>query len=135
MTDTGVQTLRVQIICPDRHEIRSRDVTADELGLTIAANGSYQVRPWCLSCDRWATGSVPASDYKAKGFVAQDFQLLADNRGLLGRCSRRGCDREAVEVHHFAPIGIFGMEANDWPTAFLCVEHHTEWHRRMRVAA
>lgn len=128
-----IQTVKVLVIC-ERHPNRWMERTVDQLGLTIAGNGSYQVRPWCDECGRWSTGSVPQASLTAKGLLATDLQVVADYRGQLGRCSYRGCDREAVEDHHFAPRAVFA-DADDWPRALLCVEHHTEWHRRMRVAA
>lgn len=127
-------TMKVLVIC-ERHPNRWVDRTTDQLGLTIAGNGAYQVRPWCDECGRWASGSVPASILSAKGLYTTDLQVVADYRGSLGRCSRRGCDREAVEDHHFAPRAIFGEDADDWPRALLCVDHHLEWHRRMAGAA
>lgn len=134
MTGTLPVTLKVIIICGDRHPNRWMDRSADELGLTIIGSGAYQIRPWCDECGRWATGSIPQDTIRAKGFVPTDFQVIADYRGMLGRCSHRGCDREGVEDHHFAPQAIF-PDADDWPRALLCVEHHIEWHRRMRAAA
>jgi hypothetical protein len=45
------------------------------------------------------------------------------------------CDQPGAELHHFAPKHIFGAaEAERWPLAYLCFEHHGEWHRRMNVA-
>lgn len=126
--------LKVLVIC-ERHESRWTERTVDQLGLTIAGNGAYQIRPWCDDCGRWATGSVPLTTLAAKGLLPTDLQLVADHRGSIGRCCRAGCEREAVEDHHFAPRAVFGAEADDWPRALLCTEHHAEWHRRMRVAA
>lgn len=126
--------MQVRVICPDRHPERWVELTPEALGLTIAGNGSYQVRPWCSECGRWATGSIPVAYVKARGIEPTALTVIADQRGTLGRCSRRGCEREAVEDHHFAPQAIFGAEADDWPRALLCVEHHLEWHSRMRVA-
>lgn len=108
---------------------------ASQLGLTIAGNGSYQVRPWCSQCGRWSTGSVPLATLRSRGIDPATLTVVNDYRGSLGRCSRRGCDREAVEDHHFAPLAIFGAEADEWPRALLCVEHHVEWHRRIGVVA
>ena len=38
------------------------------------------------------------------------------------------CGAEGAELHHWAPKEVFGQEANAWPTAFLCVACHQEWH-------
>lgn len=130
---TNLQTLKVLVICDQRHAAQWLDILPADLGLTIAGNGAYQVRPWCRDCDRWATGSVPLTTLHAKGFVATDLRVVADYRGQLGRCSYRGCEREAVEDHHFAPQSIF-PDADEWPRALLCTDHHNEWHRRMQAA-
>lgn len=125
--------MTVLVICDRRHESRWAERSASQLGLTIAGNGAYQVRPWCDECGRWATGSVPLDRIRSAGIDPAGLVVLDDYRGLLGRCSYRGCDREAVEDHHFAPQAIF-TDADDWPRALLCVEHHAEWHSRMQVA-
>jgi hypothetical protein len=127
--------MNVLVICSQRHENRWLERTAAQLSLTIAGNGGYQVRPWCDECGRWATGSVPLATLRARGIEPAELQLVDDYRGLLGRCSHRGCEREAVEDHHFAPLAVFGPEADDWPRGLLCVEHHVEWHRRVEVAS
>lgn len=105
-----------------------------ELGVRIAGNGSYQIVAVCPDC---ATTSSPISHYVIGwlGVFIGDLPVVADYRGNLGRCSRRGCEREAVEDHHFAPRAVFGDEADDWPMALLCVDHHNEWHRRIEGAA
>ena len=115
----------IRVCCLDRHP--DRWVETDLLGLRIAGNGSYQVVPWCDECEHWSSMAIPHNGYRIS-----DLPVIADNRGTLGRCSRRGCEREAVEDHHFAPRAVFGQDADEWPRALLCVEHHIEWHRRMR---
>jgi hypothetical protein len=104
-----------------------------DLAVRIAGNGSYQVVVVCSSCK---TQSGPIAHWRLDrmGVVISELPVVADYRGGLGRCSRRGCDREAVEDHHFAPRAVFGDEADEWPRALLCVGHHSEWHERMRAA-
>lgn len=120
------------------HQWPTRFWTADQLlGLTlgrrIAGNGSYQVVAVCSEC---GTASPPISHplVERTGVVISALQVVADLRGSLGRCSRRGCEREAIEDHHFAPRAVFQEEADEWPRALLCLEHHAEWHRRMGAA-
>jgi len=105
---------------------------ADRLGVRIAGNGSYQVVDVCPNCDQ-QSGPVPHGRLGALGLAVADLAVVADYRGGIGRCCKRGCDREAVEDHHFAPRAAFGAEADEWPRGLLCVEHHIEWHRRMAV--
>jgi 5-methylcytosine-specific restriction endonuclease McrA len=39
------------------------------------------------------------------------------------------CGATGTELHHWAPIHIFGAEAWLWPTAYLCQKCHNRWHR------
>lgn len=109
------------------------DLDPARLGVRVAGNGSYQVVSECTDCGT-LTGPIGHAAIERMHIAVATLPILADYRGGLGRCSRRGCEREAVEDHHFAPRAIFGDEAEDWPRALLCVEHHTEWHRRMQAA-
>lgn len=109
-------------------------LTEADLWIRIAGNGSHQVVAICPGC---STQIGPLSHERVRreaGREPASLPIVADYRGTLGRCSRRGCEREAVEDHHFAPRAIFGDEADDWPRALLCLEHHIEWHRRMAAA-
>jgi hypothetical protein len=124
----------VRIDCGPRHPVAWIDRSEARFGLRIAGNGSYNLLVWCLSCDRWATGAVGLHVLDGSGAAATDFPVVADYRGVIGRCARRGCDQEAIEDHHFAPQAVFREEADDWPRALLCREHHMEWHRRMGAA-
>lgn len=122
---------QVRVVCLDRHADRWVESSATRFGVRIAANGSYQIVPWCSVCERWASNAVPHW-----GLIDRPAELpvIADNRGTIGRCSVRGCPNEAVEDHHFAPRAIFRDEADDWLRGLLCVAHHQEWHRRMGAA-
>lgn len=103
------------------------------LHVRIAGNGSYQIVDVCPEC-RTQTGPISHFAVERLGLSPNDLPLIADYRGGLGRCARRGCEMEAVEDHHFAPRAVFGDEADEWPRALLCREHHAEWHARMRAA-
>ena len=52
------------------------------------------------------------------------------------RCEVYGCDTPwaVVELHHSAPVSIFGNEADFWPRYHLCRRHHEEWHQRTQCA-
>jgi hypothetical protein len=121
----------VRVDCGMRHPFHWLDRSEARLGLRIAGNGSYNLLVWCVTCDRWASGAVGLHGLEGSGIGPADLPVIADYRGVIGRCARLGCDREAVEDHHFAPRAKFGDEADDWPRALLCREHHIEWHRRM----
>jgi hypothetical protein len=43
------------------------------------------------------------------------------------------CGQWGTEFHHWAPKELFGRtEAEHWPTAWLCREHHVYWHKVMQ---
>jgi hypothetical protein len=47
------------------------------------------------------------------------------------RCAEANCDSFETELHHILPWHIAtpnGLNANNWPTVFLCRPHHKEWH-------
>src|SRR3982751_3912495 len=44
-------------------------------------------------------------------------------------CAVSGCNKPGTEVHHWAPVGLFGSEAECWPTGYLCWPHHDYWHQ------
>jgi len=41
------------------------------------------------------------------------------------------CGKEGAELHHYAPQHLFD-NADDWPTGYLCLEHHREWHQKIK---
>ena len=45
------------------------------------------------------------------------------------RCAK--CGQRGAEEHHWAPKAIFGDDADKWPTDYLCVKCHNEWHEKM----
>lgn len=71
-------------------------------------------------------------DYvRGRGIDPDSLPVSSDYRGLLAICSVKGCGSDDVELNHFAPRGIFGEDADQWPTAFLCRKHHAEWGYRV----
>lgn len=46
-------------------------------------------------------------------------------------CER--CGIQGAELHHWAPQALFS-DADKWPTSFLCVGCHREWHDRVQGA-
>lgn len=35
---------------------------------------------------------------------------------------------QLCEVHHVAPRALFGEQADEWPTLYLCRKCHEAWH-------
>jgi len=48
---------------------------------------------------------------------------------LSSRCAV--CGERGADLHHWAPTGIFGAEAESWPKDYLCPRCHREWHERV----
>lgn len=46
-----------------------------------------------------------------------------------GELKCRKCGAIGAEWHHWAPKGIFGGEADEWPVDPLCKKCHDQWHR------
>jgi hypothetical protein len=103
----------------------------EDLGVVIAANGSFQFRARCYECRRWASSSIAHAYVYSLGLRFTDIEVIRDARGYLAICSVRGCGSDDVELNHFAPRAIFGTQADEWPTAFLCRKHHQEWGQRV----
>lgn len=120
------------ITCDSRHPPRQRDLSGEDLGVLIAANGTFQVRARCYECRRWSSGAIAHAYIRSLGInPLQDLPVIRDHRGYLAICAVIGCGSDDVELNHFAPRAIFGKDADDWPTAFLCRRHHREWGQRV----
>lgn len=84
----------------------------------------------CGACD-YRSSSVPHHVAQMAGINIRELDIVEDYAGQYGRCIVRGCTTDLVELNHFAPRAIFGDEAEDWPTGYLCPEHHREWGERV----
>ena len=50
----------------------------------------------------------------------------------LEPCSYAYCESFGDHLHHWAPRNTFGyIEADRWPTNYLCPHHHSTWHNTM----
>jgi hypothetical protein len=119
------------VFCDRRHPPRQRELSAGELAVRIATNGSRGVLAWCDECSRWSSDAIATAYVCGRGIDLSALPVATDHRGLLAICSVKGCGSDDVELDHFAPRGIFGEEADEWPTAFLCRKHHAEWGQRV----
>lgn len=45
------------------------------------------------------------------------------------------CGKLGTQLHHFAPRHLWPETADEWPTAYLCQDHHDEWHRKTKTGA
>jgi hypothetical protein len=96
----------------------------------VVANGSYQLLWYCdvVGCG-YRTTPVPQMLPGVPAIAA--VPITEDFRGIVGRCSVRGCDNEDVEWQHWFPQAIDGELAARFPQGYLCREHHEEWGHRV----
>lgn len=94
----------------------------------VAANGSEQVFIQCVNCGHNVTEDKTGKPGKflRKPANIESLPVVNDYRDLVQKCEV--CGAAGVELHHWAPVHIFGDDAYRWPTAFLCVKCHSKWH-------
>lgn len=96
-------------------------------GIVIVSSGAKAVRARCLSCGNPPTRNDPS--YAQKNFKIDELPIIStDNFDKSYPCVV--CGKLGTEWHHFAPRHLFD-NADDWPAASLCLEHHHEWHNKL----
>ena len=103
------------------------------LARDVAANGKPQYFWWCTGCARVADSSRP---FLAKEYIVRVLHENPDTLPVVQRypqavnptCEYAGCRRTDTEYHHWAPRHLFGLDGDNWPTSYLCAEHHPRWH-------
>lgn len=99
-------------------------------------NGTWQLWIGCVDCllnldNRWLRHDQVTWDEDGNPV---DFTIVRDDGYENPPC--RVCGAFGTELHHWAPRAIFGpLEAEHWPTDYLCKECHEHWHQRMAAAA
>lgn len=94
----------------------------------ITGSGSSQVYWQCKTCRRNAYGGGQYIDHKpiiAFGKPIENIPVIEDYR--VEKCAV--CGALGAEYHHWAPRHLFGDDADKWPGAYLCKQHHDLWHR------
>lgn len=89
------------------------------------SNGGYRVRDWCDNCCRSANSQRPFISAK---YINNFIKLPDFPYSPLDVCEVCG-NTERVELHHFAPVHLFGSDAERWPKAYLCGDCHSLWHK------
>lgn len=103
------------------------------IGGMITRSGSKVVIERCPECRR---NPNPQNAFlPKKNFEWESLPLLEDYSVDAPKCAVKGCENIGVEYHHFAPRHLFNGRADDWPTCYLCREHHTEWHELTKTGA
>ena len=98
------------------------------------ASGALQIGWYCIACEVWAVDGKPfISKWEAEQITGRHDKTLADVPYIGGAidvhaCAICGCPH--TELHHFAPQEYRDSFDNwqEWPTAYLCPTHHTQWH-------
>ncbi len=91
----------------------------------VAANGADQIFNRCKTCYQRTTEFLPHNQYDD----IETIPIIVDYR-TDQPCARCGQQRHGVELHHWAPKAIFD-KPEEWPTDYLCVACHNEWHQTM----
>jgi hypothetical protein len=117
----------------------------DTLMALLMSDGRRQIVALCADCGHKST-AVPQ---RLLTRPLDEYPIYQDNTGRYEakpECAVVGCTDQQTEFHHFAPGAVFSRELTDgerqdlgwywyesdlWPTAYLCVIHHREWHERM----
>lgn len=127
--------------CPEKHAEWTSDSgrehlvrgSNDEVGIRLNAGGMPTFRLRCRSCSYTIGHLSKRTVFHEWGFTPDTFDFYEQappSRDEM--CSVDECDKPGVDRHHFAPKAPFGYrEAQRWPQAWLCKEHHVQWHRTM----
>lgn len=67
---------------------------------------------------------------RAHGRTVWDLPEIIVREGSRVAESCEVCGNSCVELHHWAPLSIF-EDGWQWPTSWLCPDHHRFWHRTM----
>lgn len=92
-----------------------------------SANGAVTIVAHCNHCQRNATPGT-AFHKKSDHPDFETYEILSDYREQSEPCAVSGCQNRDTEYHHFAPRHLFGEHADSYPGAYLCKEHHKNWH-------
>lgn len=90
-------------------------------------SGAAVVVERCPSCR--TAPNIKQAFLSKKDYNVDELPLFEDYMVDAHGCEVLGCTNRGSEYHHFAPRHLF-EDADLWPTAWLCLEHHREWHRR-----
>jgi hypothetical protein len=93
-------------------------------------SGGFHYCWQCSSCRRmhvangrtWISASIVSQFLTPEQIDALPI-ISADEPVNCVKCGSLG-----AELHHWAPRAIFGNEADQWPTDYLCLPCHRLWH-------
>ncbi len=92
-----------------------------------ASGDGWHVAAHCIMCDsnggKWLSKAVRNPDSTVYPLRSE---VMCQSEPADFVCEH--CGASPAEEHHWAPRGLFGREAFDWPTSFLCRGCHMRWH-------
>lgn len=97
--------------------------------------GNNAIGMWCDDCRSWVTKHLFGRAWLAKDHSALQGVVL-EAIPTVGERTYRKCEGPCGQLaicqfHHIAPRKFFGDACDDWPTFWLCVACHAEWHSRV----
>lgn len=112
--------------CPHDHSTIGRSINTD---------GSSRVWRRCDDCGENTGGPGKWISQQQAGQPLDALPIFDSYRQEHPPCVR--CGRWGTQLHHFMPSHAAGrLEADLWPTAWLCPDCHDRWHRLVdRVAS
>lgn len=97
------------------------------LGRTINSDGTSRVWVRCDVCGENVGGPGKWIPHQEAGQPLESLPVFESYRAERPPCQR--CGRFGTQLHHFFPRHIMGpVEADLWPTAWLCPDCHERWH-------
>ena len=85
--------------------------------------------PICRTNPRMGQAFLPKKDYEW-----DSLPLFDDYSKHAEPCAVKGCANVGTEWNHWMPRHL-SDEADDWPGAWLCAQHHREWHEKTQTGS
>lgn len=99
-----------------------------KVGKAFKKNGSVTYPYYCEDCGTVFPQCIKKTEAAKLNYEIKDVRFKSDIKGYMDNNVCAVCGNKYVELHHFAPVHLFGSEADRWPMAYLCKEHHKQWH-------
>lgn len=99
-----------------------------KIGYAFKSNGQRVFPYYCEDCGTVHTYYVKKVVALKIGYELKQVKFKSELNGYFNLNKCAVCGNSEVELHHFAPYHLFGSEASKWPVAYLCKEHHKQWH-------
>ena len=95
------------------------------------SNGTWYVEWRCKTCGSMGSdGKGGSHQYSYKEFNLDLLPLFISRYEQRPNQPCFVCGDQFTELHHFAPRYLF-PDWDKWPTCYLCIKHHHEWHDRV----